>query len=251
MVSGRLGRKTYKEQYAFIYRQVSSAGTARPSVAGPQHITLPSCSMGTGCTSSEPRAPPGALLFHCRQNLVSVKQTYQYPDTQPGDEDAFSREPFVVWFQSPKTGGMLSEMCPSAGGGAGVGNGQRPSPLPQHLPLSSPRGLAALSCTGGTGSGAGLQQHGMSSHPQLGLGARAADAAITQQTPSDVQPKQKLFLLSENSSGFQASLFVIHCVFNHYIISFSFALFLSCQRVRCSPSAHHTGDGSTGDRRAL
>lgn len=57
MVSGRLGRKTYKEQYAFIYRQ----------------------------------------------NLVSVKQTYQYPDTQPGDEDAFSREPFVVWFQSPKT----------------------------------------------------------------------------------------------------------------------------------------------------
>uniref|UniRef100_A0A8B9R342 Deoxyribonuclease n=1 Tax=Anas platyrhynchos TaxID=8839 RepID=A0A8B9R342_ANAPL len=57
VVSGRLGRKTYKEQYAFIYRQ----------------------------------------------NLVSVKQTYQYPDTQPGDEDAFSREPFVVWFQSPKT----------------------------------------------------------------------------------------------------------------------------------------------------
>ncbi|NWZ32708.1 DNSL3 Deoxyribonuclease, partial [Asarcornis scutulata] len=59
VVSGRLGRKAYKEQYAFIYRQV--------------------------------------------QNLVSVKQTYQYPDTQPGDEDAFSREPFVVWFQSPKT----------------------------------------------------------------------------------------------------------------------------------------------------
>ncbi|NXI67967.1 DNSL3 Deoxyribonuclease, partial [Anseranas semipalmata] len=55
-VSGRLGRKTYKEQYAFIYRK-----------------------------------------------LVSVKQTYQYPDTQPGDEDAFAREPFVVWFQSPKT----------------------------------------------------------------------------------------------------------------------------------------------------
>ncbi|XP_067159825.1 deoxyribonuclease gamma-like [Apteryx mantelli] len=57
VVSDRLGRKTYKEQYAFIYRQ----------------------------------------------NVVSVKQTYQYPDLQPGDEDAFSREPFVVCFLSPKT----------------------------------------------------------------------------------------------------------------------------------------------------
>ncbi|XP_058028583.1 deoxyribonuclease gamma isoform X2 [Ahaetulla prasina] len=34
---------------------------------------------------------------------VCVKQIYQYPDLQPGDEDAFSREPFVVWFNSPKT----------------------------------------------------------------------------------------------------------------------------------------------------
>ncbi|NXO50067.1 DNSL3 Deoxyribonuclease, partial [Aramus guarauna] len=57
VVSPRLGRKSYKEQYVFIYRH----------------------------------------------HLVSVKQTYQYPDTQPGDEDAFSREPFAVWFQSPKT----------------------------------------------------------------------------------------------------------------------------------------------------
>ncbi|XP_010072894.1 PREDICTED: deoxyribonuclease gamma [Pterocles gutturalis] len=38
-----------------------------------------------------------------RQQLVSVKQTYQYPDTQPGDTDVFSREPFIVWFRSPKT----------------------------------------------------------------------------------------------------------------------------------------------------
>ncbi|NWX88024.1 DNSL3 Deoxyribonuclease, partial [Nothoprocta ornata] len=57
VVSKRLGRNTYKEQYAFIYRQ----------------------------------------------HLVSVKQVYQYPDLQPGDEDAFSREPFIVWFLSPKT----------------------------------------------------------------------------------------------------------------------------------------------------
>ncbi|XP_062979465.1 deoxyribonuclease gamma [Elgaria multicarinata webbii] len=57
VVSRRLGRNSYKEQYAFFYRS----------------------------------------------KMVSVKQTYQYPDLQPGDEDAFSREPFVVWFSSPKT----------------------------------------------------------------------------------------------------------------------------------------------------
>ncbi|XP_010217449.1 PREDICTED: deoxyribonuclease gamma [Tinamus guttatus] len=57
VVSKRLGRNSYKEQYAFIYRP----------------------------------------------NLVSVKQVYQYPDLQPGDEDAFSREPFIVWFLSPGT----------------------------------------------------------------------------------------------------------------------------------------------------
>ncbi|XP_073708477.1 deoxyribonuclease gamma-like [Garra rufa] len=57
VISKRLGRKSYKEQYAFIYRQ----------------------------------------------KMLSVKSVYQYPDTQTGDEDAFAREPFVVWFSSPKT----------------------------------------------------------------------------------------------------------------------------------------------------
>ncbi|KAM3848240.1 deoxyribonuclease gamma [Vipera latastei] len=57
VVSDRLGRRNYKEQYAFFYRLES----------------------------------------------VCVKQIYQYPDLQPGDEDAFSREPFVVWFNSPRT----------------------------------------------------------------------------------------------------------------------------------------------------
>nr|XP_056708823.1 deoxyribonuclease gamma [Euleptes europaea] len=57
VVSNRLGRRTYKEQYAFFYRS----------------------------------------------KMVTVKRTYQYPDLQPGDEDALSREPFVVWFNSPKT----------------------------------------------------------------------------------------------------------------------------------------------------
>lgn len=57
VISERLGRKTYKEQYAFIYRQ----------------------------------------------KAVSLKEVYQYKDIQPGDEDAFSREPFVVWFNSLTT----------------------------------------------------------------------------------------------------------------------------------------------------
>jgi len=35
---------------------------------------------------------------------VSVKQSYLYHDYQAGDADVFSREPFVVWFQSPYTG---------------------------------------------------------------------------------------------------------------------------------------------------
>ncbi|XP_064223336.1 deoxyribonuclease gamma [Aotus nancymaae] len=57
VISSRLGRNTYKEQYAFLYKE----------------------------------------------KLVSVKRSYQYHDYQNGDTDVFSREPFVVWFQSPYT----------------------------------------------------------------------------------------------------------------------------------------------------
>ncbi|KAM8759266.1 deoxyribonuclease gamma [Rhynchonycteris naso] len=57
VISSRLGRKTYKEQYAFLYKK----------------------------------------------KLVSVKESYLYHDHQAGDTDAFSRKPFVVWFQSPYT----------------------------------------------------------------------------------------------------------------------------------------------------
>ncbi|XP_015987171.2 deoxyribonuclease gamma [Rousettus aegyptiacus] len=57
IISSRLGRKTYKEQYAFLYKE----------------------------------------------KLVSVKESYLYHDYQAGDADVFSREPFVVWFQSPYT----------------------------------------------------------------------------------------------------------------------------------------------------
>lgn len=57
VISSRLGRNTYKEQYAFIYKE----------------------------------------------KLVTVKEKYLYHDLQVGDTDVFSREPFVVWFQSPYT----------------------------------------------------------------------------------------------------------------------------------------------------
>nr|KAF6335081.1 deoxyribonuclease 1 like 3 [Pipistrellus kuhlii] len=37
------------------------------------------------------------------EKLVTVKERYLYHDLQDGDTDVFSREPFVVWFQSPLT----------------------------------------------------------------------------------------------------------------------------------------------------
>lgn len=40
----------------------------------------------------------------CRTDTVTVTGEYQYPDDQPGDVDAFAREPFVVRFRAPKTG---------------------------------------------------------------------------------------------------------------------------------------------------
>ncbi|XP_012672147.2 deoxyribonuclease-1-like 1 isoform X1 [Clupea harengus] len=42
-------------------------------------------------------------VFVYRTDTVSVKDQYQYPDTQKGDVDAFAREPFVVWFRAPRT----------------------------------------------------------------------------------------------------------------------------------------------------
>ncbi|XP_015252298.1 PREDICTED: deoxyribonuclease-1-like [Cyprinodon variegatus] len=42
-------------------------------------------------------------VFIYRSNTATVRDQYQYPDDLPGDEDAFSREPFVVRFRAPKT----------------------------------------------------------------------------------------------------------------------------------------------------
>ncbi|XP_063282824.1 deoxyribonuclease gamma-like isoform X1 [Pelobates fuscus] len=42
-------------------------------------------------------------LFVYREDLVKVKEVYQYADMQHGDEDAFAREPFIVRFGSKMT----------------------------------------------------------------------------------------------------------------------------------------------------
>ncbi|XP_038668325.1 deoxyribonuclease-1-like isoform X1 [Scyliorhinus canicula] len=42
-------------------------------------------------------------LFIYRDDVVQVERRFQYKDMQPGDEDAFSREPFVIQFKSQTT----------------------------------------------------------------------------------------------------------------------------------------------------
>ncbi|KAK7132173.1 hypothetical protein R3I93_018662 [Phoxinus phoxinus] len=42
-------------------------------------------------------------VFVYRKSTAKLIKQYQYPDTQKGDVDAFSREPFVVHFQASKT----------------------------------------------------------------------------------------------------------------------------------------------------
>uniref|UniRef100_A0A6Q2XYL2 Deoxyribonuclease-1-like 1 n=1 Tax=Esox lucius TaxID=8010 RepID=A0A6Q2XYL2_ESOLU len=39
----------------------------------------------------------------CRTSSVILADQYQYPDTLPGDMDAFSREPFIVHLYAPRT----------------------------------------------------------------------------------------------------------------------------------------------------
>lgn len=51
-------------------------------------------------------------VFVYRTNTVRVTDQYQYPDDLPGDEDAFSREPFVVRFKAPKTSIMDFVLIP-------------------------------------------------------------------------------------------------------------------------------------------
>ncbi|KAJ8259234.1 hypothetical protein COCON_G00182460 [Conger conger] len=56
--------------------------------------------------SSEPlgrTAYKEQYVFVYRTASVEVLETYQYPDNQKGDEDAFARPPFIVKLKAPKT----------------------------------------------------------------------------------------------------------------------------------------------------
>lgn len=80
--------------------------------AGRGHTRSSTCS-STGklrcfmhqCTATCCKQKHRSFLYlnACRTNTVKVTDRYQYPDNMPGDEDAFSREPFVVRFKAPKT----------------------------------------------------------------------------------------------------------------------------------------------------
>ncbi|XP_072522614.1 deoxyribonuclease gamma-like [Salminus brasiliensis] len=43
------------------------------------------------------------FLFLYREDVAKVTTTYQYEDKQPGDEDAFDREPYILRFSCPNT----------------------------------------------------------------------------------------------------------------------------------------------------
>ncbi|CAB1335825.1 unnamed protein product, partial [Coregonus sp. 'balchen'] len=49
------------------------------------------------------KAMPLLMTALNRIGSVTVTDQYQYPDMLPGDEDAFSREPFIVRLHTPKT----------------------------------------------------------------------------------------------------------------------------------------------------
>lgn len=112
---------------------------ASPSSTSPCGVRMHSRAGAAALSVTAQPSPVGSPPFCCRRDLVSVKQTYQYPDTQPGDEDAFSREPFVVWFQSPKTGEMLSAT-------------RRPSIALPTLQQPGPHGCACAGSRAGAGA---------------------------------------------------------------------------------------------------
>lgn len=68
----------------------------------------------------------GLPFLSFREKLVSVKKNYLYPDYQAGDADVFSREPFVVWFQSPHTGETHDLPSDSVNGAAALSGSCHP-----------------------------------------------------------------------------------------------------------------------------
>ncbi|XP_009944342.1 PREDICTED: deoxyribonuclease gamma [Leptosomus discolor] len=90
---------------SFNVRSFGETKIARPEVVDAVVKIISRCDITLLMEIKENKNQVCPLLVEklTRKHLVSVKETYQYPDTQPGDEDAFSREPFTIWFQSPKT----------------------------------------------------------------------------------------------------------------------------------------------------
>ncbi|XP_026788767.2 deoxyribonuclease gamma [Pangasianodon hypophthalmus] len=66
--------------------------------ANPQHPYSMKLSVRLGRTTYKEQ-----FLFLYRNSVVEVIGTYQYEDNQPGDEDAFAREPYILRFSSPNT----------------------------------------------------------------------------------------------------------------------------------------------------
>ncbi|MGH0123634.1 UNVERIFIED_CONTAM: hypothetical protein FKN15_012774 [Acipenser sinensis] len=90
---------------SFNIRTFGEAKTAKPEIMDVIVKIISRCDVMLimEIKDSHSKAMPRLMTQLNRQKLVSVKALYQYPDQQRGDEDVFSREPFVVWFKSPKT----------------------------------------------------------------------------------------------------------------------------------------------------
>ncbi|XP_058229643.1 deoxyribonuclease 1 like 4, tandem duplicate 1 [Hemibagrus wyckioides] len=66
--------------------------------ANPQHQYSMKLSVRLGRTIYKEQ-----FLFLYRGDVVKVTDTYQYEDNQPGDVDAFDREPYILHFSAPNT----------------------------------------------------------------------------------------------------------------------------------------------------
>ncbi|RXM33459.1 Deoxyribonuclease gamma [Acipenser ruthenus] len=87
---------------------VQAFGDSKASDRGVTEVLVKILSRCDVCLIQEVRDSKGgavpALVNNLnRSDVVDVRDQYQYPDTQKGDPDAFSREPFIVRFHSPHT----------------------------------------------------------------------------------------------------------------------------------------------------
>ncbi|MGH0158607.1 UNVERIFIED_CONTAM: hypothetical protein FKN15_035531, partial [Acipenser sinensis] len=96
---------------------VQAFGDSKASDRGVMEVLVKILSRCDVCLIQEVRDSKGgavpALVNNLnRSDVVDVRDQYQYPDTQKGDPDAFSREPFIVRFHSPHTGQCCSQSIP-------------------------------------------------------------------------------------------------------------------------------------------